>query len=1228
MTNGILYEKISQNLIEKYGNSFESNEITIRDKAFICYYLIKNGEAYKAVPFIEYVAPIIKAGGTDYYDTVFWLWILGEYLKETNEVEKKDIFIDAIYKSIEIIGHSWDKPMKNWMGSSKDSGVYMTSISIAYGAIRSVNNFMKNDKAQKLIIDIRKFIMINFLKKGEVVSVVSKLGDRVIYGDIGNTAAPFGLLEVEDRILVEAIMFMEKDLKIMDGSIYKNDLLPGGFTRTDINCLLSWYYSDKGDFARARWLLEQTEKIWDETYHEEPMVLENRELLLSFVIYSIAKQNIFLQQQAKGLLSNEPLSIIHLPVGSEDPYFFQNNERSPRYPEAGDEVSLKMATQPLNELQEVFVEYNVNGGQTLTVQMHTDTLPEGAKYWKADIGRFAYADKVEYRFTVKDSQNSTVSEIYDFRVRQWKPIGRITHTRCQKDEMSLIFDRIDGSSKVPCLRISKNNGKAAKLSFVIEDALNIEKNISEYIPYSESSDLLDMKLDGFDLKMMVGELSFNIAEKKNGDMLKSYRSEDLRFIDLLVDKSGTVHKVRYNFLMASDEKFFGMGQRYSHLQYRGQQIINYVYNQYRDQGLRTYIPVPFYISSMNYGIYSDTNMFSAFSFGTKLKDLLEIEISLNSRKQFTDMFIFVGEPKEVIQEFVKITGMPILPPKWTFGLWISSNNWDNQTEVYKQLKLSNKYEIPATALVLEQWSDEATFYIFNDAKYEVKPGEDYLKYEDYTFPEWGRWPDPKKMVEDLHAEGIKVLLWQIPFEKNMKGTAHAQKDEDESAMLENGYCVNQSNGEPYRTPYDWFSDSLILDFSNPKAREWWFNKRRYLVKDIGIDGFKTDGGECVFGSDLVFYDGRTGDEMRNRYPNDYIGSYHEFLKQHSPDGITFSRAGYAGAQLVPLHWAGDERSTYKAFRESIIAGLSCSMSGIPFWGWDLAGFHGDIPTAELYVRATQMAVFCPIMQYHAETRGEFNQDRTPWNIADRTSSEYIIDIFKKYTDLRMNLIPYIYQQAVYSSLTGLPMMRAMFVEYPSDNNCIEMTQQYMFGDSLLVAPVVEEGSFTKDVYMPEGKWMNFFTGEIVPGSRFSAEEADIGHIPVYIKENSVIPLNLSDTYKLFSHVGNRIDKYENLSFMIFVTDEVKYGFKDDMENDINIDCRQSGSVLSIDATSNYDGDYVLILRHSENTGSITINGKAAPEQKLETLEAGSYAVNGTDIIIKADGRGKNARITI
>lgn len=148
----------------------------------------------------------------------------------------------------------------------------------------------------------------------------------------------------------------------------------------------------------------------------------------------------------------------------------------------------------------------------------------------------------------------------------------------------------------------------------------------------------------------------------------------------------------------------------------------------------------------------------------------------------------------------------------------------------------------------------------------------------------------------------------------------------------------------------------------------------------------------VYGADVTFSDGSTGRNMRNNYPKEYIKAYYEFAQQNK--GITFSRSGYTGAQTYPAHWAGDERSTFEAFKRQLIAGINSGMSGVLFWGWDLGGFNGDIPSAELFMRATSMATFCPIMQYHAESKGEFNQDRTPWNIAERTNTPKVIDVYR------------------------------------------------------------------------------------------------------------------------------------------------------------------------------------------------------------------------------------------
>ncbi|MDB1710620.1 glycoside hydrolase family 31 protein, partial [Enterococcus casseliflavus] len=370
---------------------------------------------------------------------------------------------------------------------------------------------------------------------------------------------------------------------------------------------------------------------------------------------------------------------------------------------------------------------------------------------------------------------------------------------------------------------------------------------------------------------------------------------------------------------------------------------------------------------------------------------VDIYIETGENNVLAEIDLLHGDMKEMISQYIGCTGEPLMVPSWTLGPWMSSNNWDRDSVVREQIELKNKYDIPATVIVLEQWSDETTYYMFNDAQYPMlMPGEVHT-YDQMNFPEWGRWPDPKALVNHCHENGLKFILWQIPIEKYLNQQNHPLKDQDEAYMIEKGFVVKNIDGSPYRIPENWFTDSLLMDFTNEEAKEWWFKKRQYLL-DIGVDGFKTDGGEMVYGADVMFSDGSNGREMRNRYPKEYIKAYYEFAQQNQ--GITFSRSGYTGAQGYPAHWAGDERSTFDAFNRQLIAGINSGMSGVIFWGWDLAGFNGDIPTAELFMRSSSMAAFCPIMQYHAESKGEFNQDRTPWNIAERTQTPEVIDVYR------------------------------------------------------------------------------------------------------------------------------------------------------------------------------------------------------------------------------------------
>ena len=290
---------------------------------------------------------------------------------------------------------------------------------------------------------------------------------------------------------------------------------------------------------------------------------------------------------------------------------------------------------------------------------------------------------------------------------------------------------------------------------------------------------------------------------------------------------------------------------------------------------------------------------------------------------------------------------------------MSSNEWNTQARVERELALTLEHDVPATALVIEAWSDETTFYIWNGAQYTPRAGSDRPRLADFSFPADGPWPDPKAITDRLHAAGIQLLLWQIPAIKQIEA-AHPQHDADTQHALEQGFVIRHSDGRPYRNPAFWFNGALIPDFSSADARRWWLDKRAYLLDEIGIDGFKTDGSEHLQGRDIVASDGKQGAELVNAYPNQYIGAYYRFAREHR-GGITVSRAGHTGAGAFPAHWAGDENSTWEAYRRSIVAGLSAAMSGVVFWGWDIAGFSEELPSAELYLRATAMAAFCPIM---------------------------------------------------------------------------------------------------------------------------------------------------------------------------------------------------------------------------------------------------------------------------
>lgn len=841
--------------------------------------------------------------------------------------------------------------------------------------------------------------------------------------------------------------------------------------------------------------------------------------------------------------------LIHRPLGDRHPYENAADERVPRHPNPNEPVEIRVLTRPIGAIRKVQVSYwdaahpalvkneefafleSITTEGAVTEDGHLSEaaaragLVVGVDRWQVSLPGFSAGVKVCYQITAVTQNEPCTSQIYTYTVRKVIPLSEVVG----------IYQGVN--SFVFALQNAEEGGRGyLHLQIADEGHLQVEAGHGNY-PELEKTEFVRFDDAQFIFKLGTVRMQVDV----NRFNLQLFYQDRLIFSGmdapkLVVGDDEAVQAVLFSFDSPEDEGFYGFGERFNALNQRGQRIDVRVYEQYKNHGLRTYMPMPLFVSSRGYGVLVSSLRHSVFDLAHDDPDCWTLKTELGKETQIA-LDILLGDSAdllEIVARLGALTGLPVLPPNWAFGLWISGNEWNSQARVEEIMRQNEQHEIPTSVIVLEAWSDENTFYIWNDAQYEPKPGDDSFQYEDFDFPPDGLWPDPKGMIENLHKQGLRVLLWQIPVLK-VNEDNHAQLANDREHMLEEGYCVQRQDGGGYEIRPFWFHNGLLMDFTHSDGVEWWMQKRKYLLDELGIDGFKTDGGEHIWGRDLVFADGRGSDEVWNEYPNLYAGAYYNFARRHKPDAITFSRAGFTGAQAFPCHWAGDENSTWEAFRHSIIAGLSAGISGVSFWGWDFAGFSGPIPTAELYLRATAMAAFCPIMQYHSEYNHhrQPSNDRTPWNIQARTGDTDVVPIFRFFANLRMNLLPYIMDEAWHSSQTGIPMMRTLSLEFSSDDVCRQFPYQYMFGSALLVAPVVEEGVNQCPVYLPDGEWYDFWTDELYIGGQVINYPVSKGQIPVFVRDGTILPLNLDDSFLLGSHVGNDVEEYQNLCFKIY-----------------------------------------------------------------------------------------------
>jgi len=801
---------------------------------------------------------------------------------------------------------------------------------------------------------------------------------------------------------------------------------------------------------------------------------------------------------------NTPLTIIHSPHGDGSPYISTLAERSPQDPVGGDMVTLSFLTEPGNAETAVTLHWTRNGRAQTPVGGRAQARYASFDRWLFELGVMEAGDAVEYWLAASSGGQQVVSERFRFVTRRLRTLAALADVQRGSGEDSATL--LDAAGEPgPRLVFAADPAQPSLLRLTVAPSHSPDPHAARGLneiqeaDAAEGDELALTAANGLQLAATGGRLHLRWPD----------RGLDLPLaLRWLEEGDGALTAVEISGELAPGEALVGFGERYDAVDQAGRALDTVVYEQYKNHGNRSYLPVPYFCSSRGYSCLVERTARVHYDLGRTVPDRWRC-LAYAGKERQVSVALIGGGPLENLRTLTALTGRPqAAPPDWVFGPWMSSNEWNTQSRVEQEVVRTQELDIPATALVIEAWSDETTFYTWNGAQYTPRPGDKAPRLEDFTFPPDGSWPDPKALADRLHATGIRLVLWQIPALKALDGP-HPQHDADVAYAQQCGYVMRREDGSPYRNPAFWFHDALIPDFTQQKATDWWLSKRAYLLEQMGIDGFKTDGGEHLQGEDVRAADGRRGSELANAYPNLYVGAYHRFAQaKRGDDAVTFSRAGYTGAGAFPAHWAGDENSTWEAFRRSLHAGLSAALSGVLFWGWDIAGFSEALPSAELYLRAAAMAAFCPIMQYHSEYRapGEPSKDRTPWNIQARSGDARVVPIYREFAKLRMELIPYLRREAAHCAANGEPMLRPLLLDHPDDPVAWQVFDQYRLGRDLLVAPVLAEGATTRRLYLPAGQWRDFWGDGLYEGSQWVEVAAPLDRIPVFVRAGAELEL--------------------------------------------------------------------------------------------------------------------------
>lgn len=527
--------------------------------------------------------------------------------------------------------------------------------------------------------------------------------------------------------------------------------------------------------------------------------------------------------------------------------------------------------------------------------------------------------------------------------------------------------------------------------------------------------------------------------------------------------------VKEELTVGIGEYLYGLGERFTPFVKNGQSldIFNMNGGTNTDQ---VYKNIPFYLSNKGYGVLVNDSGRVSYEICSENVENVQFSIPGESLE-----YCVIAGPSlhRVLTRYTALTGRPALPPAWTFGLWLTTSfttDYDEKT-VMSFIDGMKERNLPLR--------------VFHFDCFWMKAGE-------WCNFNWDRdaFPEPEAMLGRIKAKGLKICLWINPYIGQRSGLFEEGRKK--------GYFIKNKKGGVWQTD-TWQPGMAIVDFTNPQACRWYQEELKKLIH-MGADTFKTDFGERI-PTDGVYYNGADPEKMHNYYTHLYNRCVFEVLTEELGEGEAnlFARSATAGGQMYPVHWGGDNEATYPSMAESLRGGLSLSACGFGFWSHDISGF-GNTATPDLYKRWTAFGM----LSTHSRLHGNSSY-RVPWLF-----DEEAVEVLRFFTGLKCRIMPYLYGNAVKTHKTGIPMMRAMVIDYREDPACAYLDRQYMLGDSLLVAPVFREDGYV-DYYLPRGRWTNLITGQVITVGGWQQEHHDYMSLPVMVKENTMLAVGANES---------------------------------------------------------------------------------------------------------------------